>query len=343
MNHHTEHHRTPERLRTRTQREKSVMINPHDSATTRREEVADALRAWALDEELKARVLSDPGLAAAARRVASRYIGGDTIGEAVAVARAGVASGHLASIEYAGESVRDRDLARSETDVFLELAQAIAEEGLPSSVSLDLSHLGAVVDAGLGLAHARELAAATASSGQEMMISAEGSDRTDLVLGLYETLANEYDHVGITLQARLHRTPRDLERVLRTDGRVRLVKGAFLESEEIALRRGTEELTARYLDLGRVALESGHAVTFATHDDALVEALQREHGDRLRQPGVEFEMLLGLGTELLDGLRADGYRTRQYVVFGGEWWLYVLNRIAEHPERVFTALTDLRS
>ena len=318
------------------------MTNPFDSIAARRDEVADALRAWALDEDLKARILADPGLAAAARRVASRYIGGDTIAEAVAVARAGVTHGHLASIEYAGESVRDAVLARAETDVFLELARTIADEGLPSSVSLDLSHLGAVVDPGLGLAHARELAAATATAGQEMMISAEGSDRTDLVLGLYETLASEYDHVGITLQARLHRTPSDLERVLGSGGRVRLVKGAFLESEEVALRRGADELATRYLELGRATLAADHAVTFATHDDALVAALQHEHGDRLRQSGVEFEMLLGLGTELLDSLRADGYRTRQYVVFGGEWWLYVLNRIAEHPERVFTALTDLR-
>ena len=54
-------------------------------------------------------------------------------------------------------------------------------------------------------------------------------------------------------------------------------------------------------------------------------------------------MLLGLGTDLLDQLHHDGYRTREYVIFGGDWWLYVLNRIAEDPTRVITALADLRS
>jgi proline dehydrogenase len=33
-------------------------------------------------------------------------------------------------------------------------------------------------------------------------------------------------------------------------------------------------------------------------------------------------MLLGLGTDLLDRLHRDGYRAREYVIFGGEWWLY---------------------
>jgi len=40
------------------------------------------------------------------------------------------------------------------------------------------------------------------------------------------------------------------------------------------------------------------------------------------------------------GLRG-GYATDEYVIFGGEWWLYVLSRIAEQPHRVVTVLADL--
>ncbi|WP_036967582.1 hypothetical protein [Promicromonospora kroppenstedtii] len=48
------------------------------------------------------------------------------------------------------------------------------------------------------------------------------------------------------------------------------------------------------------------------------------------------------GAELLDQLHGEGFRTREYLIFGDEWWLYVLNRIAEDPTRVITALADLR-
>ncbi|MHC6222851.1 proline dehydrogenase family protein [Arthrobacter sp. MMS24-S77] len=305
------------------------------------ERAADTLRAWALDEDLKQRVMSSPGLATMATRVARRYSAGDTTADAIEVATAAVARGHAASIEYAGESVRDAGLASSEAGVFLDLGAALGKSGLPSTISFDLSHFGALVDRDLAMDHVRQLAAVTEPSGTKLMISAEGSDRTDLVLDLYDELAAEIPRVGITLQARLHRTPGDLERVLRHPGTVRLVKGAFLEPESVAYPRNSAELTSAYLDLASQLILSGHPLSLATHDDALVNTLIARHGEALKTDAIEFEMLLGLGTDLLDQLHKDGYRTREYVIFGGEWWLYVLNRIAEHPERVLTALADL--
>jgi proline dehydrogenase len=52
-------------------------------------------------------------------------------------------------------------------------------------------------------------------------------------------------------------------------------------------------------------------------------------------------MLRGLDGGLLDELAKRGLTTREYIVFGQEWWLYVCNRIAEQPERLFAALADL--
>jgi len=302
------------------------------------ERAADTLRAWALDEELKRRVMGQPDLAAAARRIAARYTAGNTIGEAIEAAQAGLRRGHLPSIDYVGESVRDADVARAETGVFRRLIDAVRDAGLPSTVSFDLSHLGAIVDRDLALAHVREMAAADVP----LMISAEGSGRTDLVLDLYDELAPGSTHLGVTLQARLRRTPEDLTRVLRHPGTVRLVKGSFLESDDVAHRRGSDELATAYLDLARRLIAAGHPTSLATHDEDLIRAIIAEHGDALQNGPVEFEMLRGLGTELLDTLHAEGHRTREYVIFGGDWWLYVLNRIAEEPERVLTALADLR-
>ncbi|MFD7311981.1 proline dehydrogenase family protein [Promicromonospora sp. NPDC059942] len=307
------------------------------------EPAADTLRAWALDEDLKRTVLASPPLAAAAERIARRYTAGATADHAIDAVRAGVRRGHTGSIDYAGESIRDAATARHETDVFLGLIDAVRAADVPTAISFDLSHVGSLVDPGLGLAHARELAAASAPLGTALMISAEGSDRTDLVLDLYEALSAEFDHVGITLQARLHRTPADLRRMLRRPGPVRLVKGAFLESDDVAHKRGSAELTAAYLDLAGELLAARHPVLLATHDEALVDALRERHGDdALQAPGVEFEMLQGLGTELLDRLHHEGFSTREYLIFGDNWWLYALNRIAEDPTRVITALADLR-
>lgn len=308
--------------------------------TTAQSDGARALRRMALDEDLKASVMSDPVLARLARRIADRYVAGETLHEALARARAVVRRGHEASLELVGESVRDRQEAEQATDAFVEVAQAIGDCGLPSTISLDLSHLGLLIDPGLGTANAERVARAAAAAGTTLMLSAEGSDRTDLVLDAYERVFDACPVVGITLQARLHRTQDDLARVMARPGRVRLVKGAFEESEDVAVSREDDRLRGRYLAMADTLIANRHSTSIATHDLELLDELQRRHGTALRDPHVEFEMLLGLGEDALDGLHAQGYRTREYVVFGQEWWLYVLNRVSEHPDRLHAAVAD---
>ncbi|MDD9151690.1 proline dehydrogenase family protein [Plantibacter flavus] len=302
---------------------------------------ADTLRAWALDEDLKARVLAHPEAAAVAKRAALRYIAGEDAASALRLLEANTDRGHRWSIELVGESVRDARVADEQTAEFIDLARRISESDQTATISLDLSHIGSVVSPELGLRNGLALAQAARDAGTSLMISAEGSDRTDLVLSLFEQIADRFPETGITLQARLHRTPADLDRVLHRPGPIRVVKGAFLESTEVAYPRDSAPMTAAYISMVTRLVGSGHRVNLATHDANLVAALEGALGDDLRQPHVEFEMLQGLGTELLDDLRRRGFATREYLVYGPEWWLYVLNRIAEHPERVIEAIADI--
>ncbi|ACZ86271.1 proline dehydrogenase family protein [Streptosporangium roseum] len=302
---------------------------------------AETLRALALDEALKWRIAADPVLLPIARRVAGRYIGGETPQEALGRVREINARGQAASVEYAGESCRDAARAVAETEVFVALAGQVAEQGLNCSISLDLSHIGSVVDAELGLANAVRVAEAAAGAGQEMMISMEGSDRTDLILWTHGRLCERFDHVGITVQARLHRTAEDLPRLLERPGRIRLVKGAFLEPESVAYPRGGADLRTAYLRYARALLDSGHACSIATHDQDILDELHNHlAGARREAERFEFETLLGLGPEQLRSAQSRGYPVREYVIFGTEWWLYVCNRIAEDPSRLFQALAD---
>ncbi|SEG43602.1 proline dehydrogenase [Nonomuraea solani] len=303
------------------------------------EQAAQTLRALALDEDLKDRIASDPALRELAWRAAQRYVGGRTLSEALDRAALINARGQAASIDYMGESCRDAERATAETQIFVNLSREMAERGLDCSVSLDLSHIGSVVDRDLGLANATRLAEATAGAGQEMMISMEGSDRTDLILWTHERLCERFDHVGVTIQARLRRTADDLPRLLDRPGRIRLAKGSYLEPESIAHPRGSRELRTAYLDHAAKLLGSGHPCSIATHDADLLDELHERGGSGRH----EYEMLLGLGTDLLARMQERGHRVREYVVFGDEWWLYVCNRIAEDPTRLFQALTDVTS
>ncbi|MET4157686.1 proline dehydrogenase family protein [Agromyces sp. PvR057] len=299
---------------------------------------AETLRAWALDERARAHVMGDPVLADMARRVAARYVAGEDIDAAELAVKSAVGRGHNGSIEFAGESVRDRDEAIAATERFVSLAQRVGAAEIPSTVSGDLSHIGLLVSTDLVRANALRTAEACEAAGTVFMISAEGSDRTDAVLDVYEWLSARTSSVGITLQARLHRSTADVDRLLTLPGRIRLVKGAFLEPSAVALGRDSGELAVRYQELATRILATGHPLTLATHDEPLLRTIL---GQVAEAAAVEVEMLMGLGDDLLDSLHAEGWATREYCIFGDGWWLYVLNRMAESPERVFRAITDL--
>ncbi len=297
---------------------------------------ADALRRLALDEGLKARVAADPALRTAVGRVARRYIAGTTADEALPEIARIVAAGHRCTADAMGESCRDAALASAETEAFLELARRIGDAGLDCSISLDLSHVGSLIDPELCLRNTGRIAAAAAAIGQDVMISAEGSDRTGLVLDLYRQLCERHANVGITVQARLRRSGGDLDAILRRPGgRVRIVKGAYDEPESEALRREDPALADAFVALAERVAEAGRPLSVATHDEEFVDRL----GGALASGG-ELEVLMGLDDGLLDRARAGGVATRTYVVFGEQWWLYVCNRLAEDPQRLLQALID---
>ena len=306
---------------------------------------ADELRHLAQDENLKSLCESNAALKKIVRRIANRYIAGESVEEAILSLQAIAARGHSTSLELLGESCRDA--ARSD-EICEEIVGVISRLGaanISGSISLDLSHIGAVIHPQLGASNFRKIALAAKKSGREVMISMEDSSRTDLILDIYKGLQQDrqgdFSHVGITLQARLHRTERDLTELMNYPGKIRLVKGAYFETSENALARDRAALGERYLCFAERLLKQGQLCSIATHDRQIQQQLcsfiQSQHCDVRR---FEFESLIGLGTEAIDALRDAGMPTREYAVYGGEYFLYVLNRIAEHPPRLFQALID---
>ncbi|MEO1386383.1 MAG: proline dehydrogenase family protein [Cyanobacteria bacterium J06634_6] len=309
-------------------------------------EAAEALRRVALDESLKAYVLQHPPLYQAGLQAAMRFIGGETLDECVQSAKDINQQGHAVTIDFMGESTRDEAMAAQATQEFLEIIRAmatgrsetIAQQKLKASVSLDLSHIGMVIEPEIAYENASLLAQSAKEGGLEMMISMEGTDRTTLILDIHQRLCEQFSNVGITLQAYLHRTPTDLSVVLKRPGKIRLVKGAYDVDKELAYARGAE-LDAAYRQMMESLIESDRPCSIATHDaDMLSHAHQFIKARQLPARNVEFEMLKGVTVERLDEMRQRGYSTRVYLPYGKEWHLYLCNRLAEHPPNLYRAL-----
>jgi proline dehydrogenase len=310
--------------------------------TARQQRAADALRRIARDEKLKALAETDPLLAPLLQRAADRYTGGSTLEACLGTIEGVNAQGHAATADYMGESTREAAVANAETEHFLKMVKAITARRLNCSVSLDLSHIGLAIDHALALDNAARIATATRDAGLEMMISMEGSERTDAVLQVHGQLCSRFEHVGVTVQARMKRTPADMALLLKRPGRIRLVKGAYDEPETTAHQRISDGATQAYRALTQTLLSSGHRCSIGTHDrQQLNWAHEFIQGHAFDPKSFEFEVLYGLGPAQSDHMRALGHATRQYIVYGSEWFLYVCHRIAEHPPRLFDALADI--
>jgi proline dehydrogenase len=301
---------------------------------------AAALRYVARDEDIKAYIQKDSLLYNTLLRAASRFIGGETLPQCLEVAAALNRKGFAVTIDYMGESTRDASAAEQATAEYLRIAQEIKTRGLNASISLDLSHIGLVVDEGLGFDNASRLAEAATLAGTEMMISMEGSERTSAVLDVHRRLCECFDNVGITLQAYLYRTQKDLAAALERPGKIRLVKGAFGEPSELARARG-EELDTFYRDAMHALLASGHLCSIATHDSVMLKhahEFTRQHN--LDRQFFEFEMLHGATSDRLQQMLDKGYKVRDYLPYGKEWYLYLCHRLAEYPPNIYRALAD---
>lgn len=269
---------------------------------------------------------------AVVRRVASRYIAGEELGDAVEGVRRLNAEGKLATLDLLGEEVASGDEAAQYADLNVDLLAAIERERLDANLSVKPTALGLELDGADFLAGVRRLLDAARERGNFVRIDMEDSSTTDATLDAYRTLRGEgYDNVGVVLQAVLHRTHDDAVELGPLAPSVRVCKGIYVEPEEIAFQR-RDEVRASFILTLEALFDAGAYVAAATHDELLIREtvrLARERG--LGQDGYELQMLLGVRPDLATTLVRDGHRVRVYVPFGRRWYEYSLRRLQENP------------
>ncbi len=266
------------------------------------------------------------------RRVASRYVAGETLDDAVGVVRALNAQGAMATVDVLGEEVRERGKALAAVEEYLRVFAAIERERLDSNVSIKLTLLGLKINESFCRDNAATIAEAARASGNFVRIDMEDSTCTEATLRIYHELHNRYGNVGAVLQAYMRRTLADIDALPSHGASVRLCKGIYVEPREIAWK-GYETVRHNFVRALEKLVARGVYAAIATHDEYLVCAaaaiLDREALPRDR---YEFQMLLGVDEQLRKILLAAGHRLRVYVPYGRDWYPYSIRRLRENPE-----------
>lgn len=265
-------------------------------------------------------------------KVASRYIAGETLAEAVAMVKRLNQQGFMATVDVLGEFTRDRYEADRSTTKYLELLDAIVEERIDANVSVKLTSLGLSIDTFFGKSNIRRVVEAAARHNIFVRFDMEDSPHTTETLETYDELRREF-RVGVCVQAYLRRTMDDVVRLMaKGQANFRLCKGIYVEPEAIAYKN-REQIRDNFIALLDRMFTGGAYVGIATHDEVLVdgaeELIKRKN---LTSEQYEFQMLLGVRHELRNAILSRGHRIRIYVPFGDAWYGYSTRRLKENPQ-----------
>ena len=265
------------------------------------------------------------------RLVASRYVAGETLDDALRTVRTLNGEGCRATLDVLGEDVTRISETEETVAEYRQALDAIAAERLDSNISVKLTALGLKLDSSRCRAQLDRILEAARSHGNFVRIDMEDSSVTAETIRIFFEARCRTESVGLVLQAYLRRSREDARRAASVHANVRVCKGIYAESPEIAYP-GREEIRDNFAAIVDDLLSEGCFVGIATHDAPLVErALATVRRLGLPRDSYEFQMLLGVAVDLRRRLVSAGHRLRVYVPYGRSWHAYSLRRLKENP------------
>ena len=266
---------------------------------------------------------------------AVRFVAGETLDAAVPALRRLNERGLLTNTTLLGEGVADEGETHAVVESYKVVLDRIAAENLRTNVALKLTHLGLALDEELAYANVAELVDHARDRGNFIRIDMEESVYVDATLRTFRRLReSDRANVGTVLQSYLFRTEGDLESLLDLTPNLRLVKGAYLESPDVAHPR-KEDVDAAYARLAERMLEAAGFSAIATHDERLIEHttfFAEQQG--ITRERFQFQMLYGVRPKLQLDLVARGYGVLVATPYGPDWYRYLMRRLAERPANV---------
>ena len=275
------------------------------------------------------------------RKVTRRFVAGQTLEEALAVCERLQGEGIFSTLDHLGENVSTIGEAAASCDAYVSALEQIGARRLSSTIAIKLTQFGLDLSAPACLENVRRLEAQAKIAASRVEIDMESSAYTERTLAMAIQAGQECGCVRVCVQAYLHRSAADIERLNAAAVPVRLVKGAYREPPSAAFPR-KQDVDANYVALMKTLLDRGVYPAIATHDEKILrEAMEYVRARGVRPDSFEFQMLYGIRRDLQRRLIEQGYRLRLYVPYGTEWYPYFMRRLAERPANLWFVLRNL--
>lgn len=274
---------------------------------------------------------------------AKRFVAGESFDQAVSKVETLNNLGIHVTLDLLGENVNNRKTADETVEAYIDLLNGIEKQKLRSTISIKLTMMGLDIDYNYCLDNLYKLLDATKKHNQFVRIDMEGTSYTQQTVDIFKEAHQKYgkEHVGIVIQAYLHRSPNDINELSEMNADIRLCKGAYKEPACLAIQN-MPEIREAYKKMAAKLLKKTSYPRFATHDDELIDWIYA-YTDEINAESsqFEFQMLYGLRQNTCEEMAANGYNVRVYVPYGTMWLPYFTRRLTERKENIWFVFSNL--
>ena len=276
-----------------------------------------------------------------ARGAVRRFVAGELLDDAIQATQALNRRGIQVALDLLGENVTDTQKARTATHDYIQALDLLKKTDVDANISVKLTALGLDISNDLCDENLRTILDCARELNVFICVDMEGSLYTERTVDTVLRMHEHYDIVGTVIQSYLYRSYNDIEQLIAQGVRIRLVKGAYQETESVAYQEKSD-VDKNYLQLMEMLLARGNFPAIATHDERIIAAAckyARDHG--ISKSSFEFQMLYGIQRDLQEKLVKQGYNMRVYVPYGSQWYPYLMRRMAERPANLMFFMKNI--
>jgi proline dehydrogenase len=284
-------------------------------------------------------------------RLAQRWTAGYDIEGAVTAAKISNMKGQGAILNYLGEDHTEEEKIRQTIKEYSTLLERLYINKIEGCISVKPSQLGLSISYDLCLKNFKTIASIAKHFRKFILIDMKSVKYTNNTLEIYLSLIDYYNDIGVVLQSTLKRSASDLLHLIEVGGKVRLVKGAYKETEQYAFQ-SNDDINANYIKLLKILFDNLNLNKYvdksilifavATHDSKLIEdTIRLWKGSKFSIINFEFQFLKGIRDGLKKDLGKMGFRIAEYIPYGKEWLHYSMRRLTERKRNIFLLARSL--
>ena len=262
---------------------------------------------------------------------AKRFIAGINTNDSSVVFKNHLDQNFKVIANLVGENIQSAEKIETICETYAELLDRFSDSDF--SISLKLSSIGLDHEYKSTVENLTKLVQSASINKQMIRLDMEDSKYTDQTIEMCKSIHNDYPgSIGITLQANLNRTERDLEDLKRNGISIRLVKGAYFENDQIAIT-DMNQIRQRFLEYSQLLIaDSNVKHSIATHDEPILDSISLDS----EMKNHRFEFLYGVRRDLQRRF-INSNEVGLYMPFGEEWVSYTYRRLKEFKNIRFVA------